>query len=480
MGPHLPVQFNSWVFPFFFAIVYLGYLALGSRRYRVQNGWLLAASYVFYGYWDPRFLALLGLSTVVDFVIGRKLHGTEDERGRKRLVTVSVLVNLGILGSFKYFDFFVESTVRLLDTLGFEAHLPTLKVLLPVGISFYTFQTLSYTIDVYRRKMPATNDLLGFALFVSFFPQLVAGPIERAKRLMPQIEAPREITATKVQGGLWLIVWGYFKKTVIADQAALVANPLFADGTWETLTGLEPLLAVLGFTIHIYCDFSGYSDIARGCAKLLGFEFLLNFKLPYLATGPSDFWGRWHVSLSTWLRDYLYIPLGGNRGGKLSTYRNMFLVMALGGLWHGAAWPYVLWGSYHGVLLVIERVWLDARNVPAKREYTLVGEWVRIVLFWAPMLVGMAIVRCESVPQFWHLFTHQSFELSDRAVAGFTTLAYFTWPLVVVQLAQHFTKDLMAPLRLPLVLRGGLVAFLLLGMMVFGVREPVEFFYFQF
>ncbi|MDB4538678.1 MBOAT family protein, partial [bacterium] len=261
------MQFNSWIFPLFFAVVYAVYLGLGPRRFRAQNGLLLGASYLFYGYWDARFLVLLGLSTVIDFLIGGRLEATEDERVRKRLVTLSVVINLGILGFFKYFDFFIDSTAELLAALGFSVHLPTLRVLLPVGISFYTFQTLSYTIDVYRRRMPATRDFLGFALFVSFFPQLVAGPIERAARLLPQIEAPREVTASKVQAGLWLLVWGYFKKTVIADQAALVSNPLFG-GQWETLHGLEPFVAVLGFTIHIYCDFSGYSDIARGLAKL--------------------------------------------------------------------------------------------------------------------------------------------------------------------------------------------------------------------
>ena len=475
------MQFNSWIFPLFFAIVYAGYLAAGAKRFRVQNAWLLAASYVFYGAWDPRFLSLLVLSTVVDFVLGRKIEASDDEGARKRLVTLSVLINLGILGTFKYFNFFIASATTFLGSIGLETSPSTLKLILPVGISFYTFQTLSYTIDVYRRRMPATNDLLGFALFVSFFPQLVAGPIERASRLLPQIAAPRKVTATKVQSGLWLVLWGYFKKTVIADQAALASNPLFQDGTWQGLTGLEPLLAVLGFTIHIYCDFSGYSDIARGLAKLLGFEFLLNFRLPYLATGPSDFWQRWHVSLSTWLRDYLYIPLGGNRGSRFKTYRNMFLVMALGGLWHGAAWPYVLWGSYHGVLLVLERLILDARGKNATgRQYGILGEWVRIVLFWIPMLIGMAIVKCRSVEQFWHLMTHQSFELSERAQAGFEALLYFSWPLVVVQLAQHFSKDLLVPLRLPLVGRALLFAAMILVMMVFGVREPVEFFYFQF
>ncbi len=472
------MQFNSWIFPAFFAVVYAVYLALGARRFRAQNAWLLAASWVFYGAWDWRFLGLLGLSTALDYVLALRIEQASEERVRKRLVTLSVVANLGVLGFFKYFGFFLESTARFVRNLGFEPHLPSLSIILPVGISFYTFQTLSYTLDVYRRRMPATRDLLSFSLFVAFFPQLVAGPIERAKQLLPQISAPRRVTASAVQAGLWLIVWGYFKKTVIADQAALVANPIFAG--WEGARGLEPLLGVLGFTVHIYCDFSGYSDIARGLAKLMGFEFMLNFRLPYLATGPADFWRRWHVSLSTWLRDYLYVPLGGNRGGKLRQYRNLFLTMALGGLWHGAAWPYVLWGSYHGALLVAERAWRDARGADKDERYGIFGEWLRIVGFWPLTLLGMAIVRCESVPQFTHLFFAQSLELTPRAARGFAELLFFTWPLVVMQLAQHFSKDLMVALRLPAVLRGLLVAALLLAMFVFGVREPVEFFYFQF
>ena len=473
------MQFNSWIFPLFFAVVYAVYLGVGARRFRVQNAWLLAASYVFYGYWDVRFLALLALSTAIDFSIGRRLGKTDDERARKRLVTVSVVVNLGILGFFKYCDFFIAETATLLEAMGLRPSLTTLKILLPVGISFYTFQTLSYTLDVYRRRMEPTRDLLGFALFVSFFPQLVAGPIERASRLLPQIEAPRTVDASKVQAGLWLVVWGYFKKTVVADQAETIAGPLFGLDVAE-LHGLEPLTAVLAFTIHIYCDFSGYSDIARGLAKLMGFDFLLNFRLPYLATGPSDFWNRWHVSLSTWLRDYLYIPLGGNRGGRFATYRNQFLVMALGGLWHGAAWPYVLWGSYHGLLLVLERAWLDVRGLDPRRPFSALSEWARIVLFFGPTLVGMAIVRSRSVEQFVGLITQSGFELTPRASSGLEHLALFTWPLVVVQLLQHFSKDLLVPLRAPVLARGVLIAALILVMLVFGVREPAEFFYFQF
>jgi alginate O-acetyltransferase complex protein AlgI len=472
------MQFNSWIFPAFFVVVYAGYLALGARRFRAQNAWLLAASWLFYGYWDWRFLGILALSTGIDFVIARKIQASDDDTRRRRLLLVSVGTNLGMLGFFKYCNFFLDSTARLIRELGFEPHLPTLAIVLPVGISFYTFQTLSYTLDVHRRRMPATNDLLSFSLFVSFFPQLVAGPIERAQQLLPQIVAPRRITAAGVDAGLWLIVWGYFKKTVIADQAALVANPIFAG--WESARGLEPLLAVLGFTVLIYCDFSGYSDIARGLAKLMGFEFTLNFRLPYLATGPADFWRRWHVSLSTWLRDYLYVPLGGNRGGRWSLYKNLFLTMALGGLWHGAAWPYVLWGSYHGLLLVGERMWRDVRGGGRAEDYTTLGEWTRIVLFWPLTLIGMAIVRCESVPQFLTLWGAQSLELTPRAARGFGDLLFYTWPLVVMQLAQHFTKDLLVVLRLPAVLRGLLVGALVVAMLVFGVREPVEFFYFQF
>jgi len=348
------VLFNSFEFIVFFAIVYALYARLPLRG---QNGLLLIASYVFYGSWDWRFLSLIWFSTAVDFAAGLAME-RQTQSGRRRAILLASLVsNLGLLGVFKYFDFFASSLVRFFDAFGFRADLPTLEILLPVGISFYTFQTLSYTIDVYRGRMRAVRDPLAFAVFVAFFPQLVAGPIERASHLIPQVEKPREIRWPMVQAGAWLILVGYFKKVVVADNLAVFTARVFTHP--ESVHGLEIVAAVYAFAFQIYGDFSGYTDIARGTSKLMGFDIMENFRMPYFAVNPRDFWSRWHISLSTWLRDYLYIPLGGNRGGAGKTYRNLMLTMLLGGLWHGAAWHFVAWGLYHGVLLSLHRAFVE-------------------------------------------------------------------------------------------------------------------------
>ncbi|NEO92828.1 MAG: MBOAT family protein, partial [Moorea sp. SIO3G5] len=298
--------FNSFIFVLFFIIVYTLYLFL-NRNYKAQNILLLIASYVFYGWWDWRFLSLLALSTVVDFTVGKQLQDIKEDRKRKLLLCISLVFNLSLLGFFKYFNFFAESFSSLLQIVGLQVDWVTLTILLPVGISFYTFQTMSYTIDIYRGKLKPISNFLDFALFVSFFPQLVAGPIERATTLIPQIILPRNLNIEQINAGILLIVWGYFKKVVIADNMATIANPIFNNYT--QYQGLDVLIGILAFTVQIYGDFSGYSDIARGISKLMGFELMVNFKLPYFALNPSDFWLRWHISLSTWLRDYLYIPL---------------------------------------------------------------------------------------------------------------------------------------------------------------------------
>ena len=343
--------FNSIVFLAFMAVVLLLYPRL---RHRAQNYFLLVASYTFYGYWDWRFLTLLAISTITDFVVGQKLHATDDPRVRKRLLAVSVCVNLGLLGFFKYFNFFVDSMGTVIEGFGMEPHMPLLRVLLPVGISFYTFQTLSYTIDVYRRRLEPTDDLLDFAVFVSFFPQLVAGPIERARNLLPQVATPRVVTRRDVETGVNLILIGFFKKIFVADTLAPYVNQVFDDpGAW---TSGQLLTGVYAFCFQIYGDFSGYSDIARGVARLLGFELMENFHAPYLSRSPAEYWKRWHVSLSTWLGDYLYIPLGGNRKGTARTYFNLMVTMLLGGLWHGASWTFVAWGLWNGLYLAAYRL----------------------------------------------------------------------------------------------------------------------------
>ncbi len=471
--------FNSSVFVVFFAVLYLAYLGLRNRRV-AQNRLLLLGSYIFYGAWDYRFLSLLLISTIIDYFIGRTMHGEEDPRRRKQLLFGSLLSNLSILGFFKYFNFFVDGFSGLAAALGIQADFPTLNIILPVGISFYTFQTLSYTFDIYRRKLEPTRDFLDFALFVSFFPQLVAGPIERAKNLLPQISQPRVLTPDQVNAGIYLVLWGYFKKVVIADNVAVMANQIFNG--YEQYQGLDLLVGVLAFTTQIYCDFSGYSDIARGVAKLLGFELMVNFRLPYFALNPSDFWERWHVSLSSWLRDYLYIALGGNRGAPWFIYRNLLLTMLLGGLWHGAAWNFVLWGLYQGTILVLYRL-LDRdpeHRDPWSGRYHPLRVLAKMGLMFCFTIVGWVIFRAGTVDQIVHFLTSWGLALSPEIRAMALVLLAYTLPLFLVQLAQYVSRDLLIVCKLPAPLRVGVYGLMLVGLAAFASHQKVEFIYFQF
>jgi D-alanyl-lipoteichoic acid acyltransferase DltB (MBOAT superfamily) len=322
--------FHSFQFWAFMTVVGVVYWRLPHRG---QNVFLLAASYFFYATWDWRFLSLILTSTTLDFFVARAIAGSSVDRVRRRYLLLSLCVNLGILGVFKYYGFFSTELTRMLAAVGIPASIPLVHLILPVGISFYTFQALSYTIDVYRGQMQPTNRFVDFALYISFFPQLVAGPIERSSHLLPQVMHPRTITRGDFSDGVHLVLLGLFKKVVIADNMAPIVNSIFSRDVAQ-LSGAECLMGVYAFAFQIYGDFSGYSSIAKGVAKWLGFDLMTNFSAPYLATSPQDFWRRWHISLSTWLRDYLYIPLGGNRGGRLFTYRNLLLTMLLGGLWH--------------------------------------------------------------------------------------------------------------------------------------------------
>jgi alginate O-acetyltransferase complex protein AlgI len=362
--------FNSLVFVGFITVVFLIYPRL---RFRQQNLFLLFASYFFYGYWDWRFTSLLLISTVVDFFVGRNVYLSSDHKKRKLLLIISIATNLGILGFFKYFNFFVDSAGIFLATFGLDPHAPVLRIILPVGISFYTFQTMSYTIDIYRRKLKPTNNFIDFALFVSFFPQLVAGPIERAKNLLPQISTPRKMHRDNVLTGLNLVLLGFFKKVAISDSLSPIVESIFSSPA-EMSSG-QLLTGIYAFSLQIYGDFSGYTDIARGIALILGFRIMENFNAPYLSRNITEFWRRWHISLSTWLRDYLYIPLGGNRRGKLFTYRNLMITMFLGGLWHGAAWTFVIWGVLHGAYLSVHRMLLKG-NKPDLLWPNSIGGWI--------------------------------------------------------------------------------------------------------
>ena len=354
--------FTEFRFFLFFAVVLGVYWALRHNGWR--KAWILACSYAFYGAWDWRFLSLIIGSTLVDYVVGLNLVKTENPKTKRNWLMVSLFVNLGALAFFKYANFFAGSAVGFFSWIGLPANSVTLSIVLPVGISFYTFQTLSYSLDIYAGRLQPKESLLDLATFVAFFPQLVAGPIVRASDFLPQLDASRSFSQVNVRACLTLFMVGFFKKACVSDNLAPIVDRYFSAP--ETYDAISSWIGVLSYTVQIYCDFSGYSDMAIACAGLLGYELCLNFDFPYFASSITDFWRRWHISLSTWLKDYLYIPLGGNRGGQLFTYRNLLLTMVLGGLWHGAAWTFVVWGAMHGGALIAHKEWskLTVRKSP--------------------------------------------------------------------------------------------------------------------
>jgi len=392
--------FNSPEFLLFLPIVFGLYWFVVQRNLKAQNVLLLVASYVFYGWWDWRFLGLIAFSTVVDFFVGIRVAEASEKHIKKRWMAVSLLVNLGLLAYFKYANFFIESWVDAWGAMGVTMHASSLQVILPVGISFYTFQTLSYSIDIYRGTLKPTRSLVNFAAFVSFFPQLVAGPIERASRLLPQIENRREFTYEEGVAGLRLILWGMFKKVVVADTCAIYANDIFANYT--EYSGPTLMLGAVYFAFQIYGDFSGYSDIAIGTAKLFGIQLMTNFKTPYFSRDIAEFWRRWHISLSTWFRDYLYIPLGGSRVGKWKAVRNVFIIFLVSGFWHGANWTFIVWGGIHACLFL--PLLLRGTNRRYTSETIGEGRWLPtgrelLGVAWTFTMVCVAWVffRAESV-----------------------------------------------------------------------------------
>ena len=355
--------FNSLEYILFLPTVFILHWFIFNKYLKLQNVLILVASYIFYGWWDWRFLSLILLSTVVDYFVGIKIYNSQDDRVRKSYLWVSILINLGLLGVFKYFNFFIDSWIDLLCSFGYEQKsIWTLNVILPVGISFYTFQTMSYSLDIYYNKLKPTIDFISFASFVSFFPQLVAGPIERASNLLPQILTKREFKYEQGVQGLRLILWGMFKKVVIADSLAWRVDFVFND--YQSMDGGVLLLGLIYFSIQIYCDFSGYSDIAIGTAKLFGIELMSNFKFPYFSRDIGEFWRKWHISLSSWFRDYLYIPLGGSKGGEWMSIKNIFIIFIVSGFWHGANWTFIIWGLTHSLLYL--PLFLIGKN----RQYT--------------------------------------------------------------------------------------------------------------
>lgn len=380
--------FHSTEFLIFLFITFVCYWSL-SKSFRAQNILILAASYFFYGWWDWRFLFLLLGSSLLDYVVGFKLDTSKNNK--KNWLLVSIICNISVLSFFKYFNFFIESFQSVVSSLGFIPNEFTISIILPVGISFYTFQSLSYTIDIYRGSLKPTKSLVSFLAFISFFPQLVAGPIERASNLLPQIERPRKFSVNLFNEGVIQILVGLFRKIVIADTLAIYVDTVFASPQFFGATTI--LLASVFFAFQIYYDFAGYSDIAIGVAKLFGFRFHQNFALPYFSKSISSFWRKWHISLSTWLRDYIYIPLGGNRRGLKRTYINLMVTMLVGGLWHGAAWSFVLWGGLHGVILATEKGLSRKGWTLAKTSLN----WLGYIYSFSLIVVLLTIFRSNSI-----------------------------------------------------------------------------------
>jgi len=392
------MSFNSLDFAIFLPIVFVLYWFVTNRSLRLQNLFLIAVGYVFYGWWDWRFLILLFSSSFIDYWVGRWLGRETDDRKRRWILAISLTVNLGLLGFFKYFNFFAESLAGAFTLLGMPFEPTTLRVILPVGISFYTFQEMSYTIEVYRRKLDPTKDFIAFMAYVSFFPQLVAGPIERSTSLLPQFFAKRSFDYEKALDGCRQIAWGLFKKIVIADRCAIYANLIFDEA--GSFSGSTLLLGAIFFAFQIYGDFSGYSDIAIGTARLFGFNLRRNFAFPYFSRDIAEFWRRWHISLTSWFRDYLYIPLGGNRGGVWKQVRNTFIIFLVSGLWHGANWTFLAWGALNAIyflpILLSGRNRVNLDTVAERRALPTLKESGQMLLTFLLVVLGWIFFRADT------------------------------------------------------------------------------------
>ncbi|MGM5471339.1 MBOAT family O-acyltransferase [Flavobacteriaceae bacterium LMO-SS05] len=403
--------FNSIDFAVFLPIVFILYWFVTNSNLKSQNFLIVTASYLFYGWWDWRFLSLIVFSTIVDYIVGRKLRIEENQAKRKILLWASILVNLGFLGFFKYYNFFLDNFITAFSFFGTGIKANSLNIILPVGISFYTFQTLSYTIDVYKRKLEPTKNFIAFSAFVSFFPQLVAGPIERATHLLPQFYKKRTFDYSKAVDGMRQILWGLFKKIVIADNCAEFANQIFNNST--DLNGSTLVLGALFFTFQIYGDFSGYSDIAIGTSRLFGFDLMQNFNFPYFSRDIAEFWRRWHISLSTWFRDYLYIPLGGSRGGTWMKVRNIFIIFIVSGFWHGANWTFIIWGALNAIYFLPLLLTKSNRNhldtVGQGKLFPSIKELSFMLLTFGLTVLAWIFFRAENIG---HAFSYISKILS--------------------------------------------------------------------
>jgi alginate O-acetyltransferase complex protein AlgI len=473
--------FNSLVFLVFLGVVIPVYYLLPQKQ--LKKIFLLAASYVFYGYWDWRFCSLLLLSTVMDYYLGHLIHDEKNEIKRKRLLHISLLVNLTLLGFFKYFNFFIDSFSNL-----FGAHLDSvhLNIILPVGISFYTFQSLSYTFDIYRNRMEPAKSLLDYGLFVSFFPQLVAGPIEKAIHLLPQVEKCRMPDKIDIREGIVLITVGMFKKVMIGDTIGRYVDPIFTEPGYYS-SG-ELLCALIMFSVQIYADFSGYSLIAKGCGKLLGVTLMDNFNQPYLASSITDFWRRWHISLSDWLKDYVYIWwLGGNKNGKFRTYCNLMITMLLGGLWHGANWTFIIWGGIHGLALAVHKFMLGNRKTETRFTYRGVGSVLKygagVLVTYLVVLFAWLFFRAPDLTTAITLLSHMTHWTSSDVMMDFmvVTAVYFC-TVLLLDFFEYYANNHAYLLTLRPAVRYGIITpvWVLIITYMYTVGKPAPFIYFQF
>jgi D-alanyl-lipoteichoic acid acyltransferase DltB (MBOAT superfamily) len=467
--------FNSIDFAIFLPIVFVLFWFFTRRKLKIQNWLLLVSSYVFYGWWDWRFLSLLVFSSLLDFFVGRALHLQQHEGRRKLLFLTSMGVNLIFLGFFKYYNFFSAGFSDLFTFFGQKIQARHLDIILPVGISFYTFQSMSYAFDIYRRQLKPTQDLVAFLAFVSFFPQLVAGPIERATHLLPQFSKQKVISYELMSGGLKLMLWGFFMKVVVADRLSLYVDAVY--GHVGLHTGWSYMLATVFFALQIYGDFAGYSLIAIGCARLFGFDLMQNFNRPYFSSSFRSFWSRWHISLSTWFRDYLYIPLGGNRVTKSRNYFNLFITFLISGLWHGANWTFVVWGGIHGFFQVVERL---ARDFSFPR----MPVWAGIFITFTGTCLAWIFFRAANISDAFHIigqiFTNpgHTVHIGDKGIFAFSIFGAAI--MIAAELIMEYFPGVTlinhryAPVRFATIL------VLLVLIISLGVFDGSQFIYFQF
>lgn len=471
--------FNSLDFAIFLPIVFIVYWFITNRNLKLQNFIIVLASYVFYGWWDWRFLSLIIFSTIIDYSIGIRLSKEEKQLKRKILLLTSIGVNLGLLGFFKYFNFFIESFNAAFASAGIHTNMSSLNIILPVGISFYTFQTMSYTIDIYRNKIEHTKSILAFMAFVSFFPQLVAGPIERASHLLPQFLKNRKFDYKQASSGIKLIVWGFFKKVVIADNAAQLVNEIFKNYPNESYISL--IVGAILFAFQIYCDFSGYSDIAIGLGRILGFDLTYNFKFPYFSSNIREFWNRWHISLSSWFRDYIYIPLGGNKVSQYRVLFNTFCVFVLSGFWHGANWTFVFWGFLHAlffmpIILLRDRFPKENFSMNIKRISFIFANFGLVCLAWV-------FFRAENIQDAF-LYLRQIFTLTGGQNTFMKTNTYLLMTIITgVGILVLLALELRTLMRRKDEIQFssiGLITIVLLILFFGAFKNQADFIYFQF